>query len=299
MNIKHASAAAAAALAVAAAVAGGCAGNVITGHPVAAPATATAAPRPVAPAQQVPLPTHTWHDVQGEVTVSTPQQGTEMASGNAVAHTKDEGYSKCTIGPAVVTGEGTGIVTAGHCMNRATGDRSQFLYAPDHVQVIGTLNRVVGGGWGTDGGLVLTPVTSAATMIAGRWPVAGVMTVKEAQTVLRASRDANAPIICMDGAMSGIRCGVGTELDNGSGAVSRDGVPISQGGDSGSSVFAVDVTGRAALIGTLIGVPEGDDHTVFSYLDPALDALGAKALLAPGVTPFNGPNFSTRVSSYS
>lgn len=203
------------------------------------------------------------------------------------------GQHACTIGPAVVGG----FLTAGHC-NEAPG-RLVRLYtdesAKNHIDVGGFGESEMGldpktgsfRDWVT---LNLTgPVAVSATNIAGHYPVAGVLTLESARSL-----DAGTPI-CLDGAKSGTTCGRVLDPDEG-GMLHID--VRTQGGDSGAPVFVVDRQGRTALVGLVKGGDGPTDTTSFiTYLEPALQSLGAKVLLDPEVEPFSGKDFNVAVTA--
>lgn len=300
----------AAALAVAAAVSG-CT-HAVVGTPMAAPvdvsATAPATPQHV---------THQWKNVENELKLPLPQQGTEPLPGRAVDHTESDGeYHACTIGPAVWSAERNtaGVLTAGHCVNDDTGDNTQTLRTADGAeQPLGRLDpaiRYPGDTPGTaiDAGMIATSVAEAATRIGGVYPIAGVLTVEAAQRIINRTGGAGAPIICIDGAMSGIICGHGLS-DTGADAESalltpKDGGPLGQRGDSGAIVFVVENhTNRAALIGLVYGAIGGNGATRVTYLAPVLARLRVNALLDPdpAVIPFSvddPDDFAPNVTAY-
>jgi hypothetical protein len=125
-----------------------------------------------------------------------------------------------------------------------------------------------------------------AATVAGL-PVAGVMTRDGAMTLKRGTP------ICFDGATSGLVCSPlnGADIDT----LMTDGV--AKPGDSGAPVFVVDGdTGAATLLGS---TTLSTTMTTVTYLDPALDRLGAQALVDPtaAATVAGDPRYSANIAT--
>lgn len=226
-----------------------------------------------------------WQDVTGQVKAPRDSEGAQFGPtalpGIGIGFL-DAKYTvhMCTIGPAIVAGSQRGFLTAGHCTT-AFAPTKLYLHTTADMRaslpvVMGTglqaENRSTPGGW-SDSGVVWTgAIDPAATKIAGRWPVAGVMTVEGVRAL-----PAGTPV-CINGAKSGVVCSplIGAE----------DKIRyrhVSDAGDSGAPVFLVDALTRRA---TLIGLHRGYDKSEpavgeATYLESALQRFGATALTAP------------------
>jgi hypothetical protein len=215
-----------------------------------------------------------------------------LAPGAFIALVGEDGGFGCTLGAGIRAGDRTGFVTAGHCGN-GDGDMVRLdsvTGAPlgvitDADEGYDSVAKVA-----LDYAAVWTdaPAPNAAT-VAGL-PVAGVMTREAAATLKRGTP------ICFDGATSGVVCsplklaGI-TSLLTDSTAV---------GGDSGSPVFVVDgETGAATLLGIMSG--SNADLTEVAYLDPALERLGAQALVDPtaAASVAGDPRYSNNISAHT
>lgn len=265
--------------------------NVGTGGAVAAPTSATVKPTWV---------TAPW---TGKVNANNNAKGIQFGGtpvpGVVIAQQVADSRKSCTIGVAVQAADiGNAFVTAGHC-DRAPGG-ALFLYpeadTTDAVakQLPATFVKTdthavadIGTGLVSDSTLLpVSTVDRAATKIAGRYPIAGVLTTAAVKQLL-----ADTPV-CLDGAVSGLVCGRLVDADD-DGLVRFD--VGSRDGDSGGPVFLLDQQHRAVLIGIH---KRGDGTTAAAtYLEPALMRLGAGAMLDPSVQPMEGPDFSPRVTS--
>ena len=194
----------------------------------------------------------------------------------------------CTLGAGIRAGDRTGFVTAGHCGDDGMAVR---LDSRDGAP-LGVLSDVDKSydydiGLQSDSAAVWTtsPAPTAAT-VAGL-PVAGVMTHSGAMALKSGTP------ICFDGATSGLVCSpLKSALLS---SLVIDGVAV--GGDSGSPVFVVDGnTGAATLLGIMSG--SNADLTEVAYLDPALERLGARALVDPtaAAAVAGDPRYSSNVS---
>jgi hypothetical protein len=195
-----------------------------------------------------------------------------LAPGAFIALVGGGGGFGCTLGAGIRAGDRTGFVTAGHCGN-GDGDMVRLdsvTGAPLGVLSDADKSYDYGSGLQSDSAAVWTasPAPTAA-MVAGL-PVAGVMTHSGAMALKSGTP------FCFDGATSGLVCSpLKSALLS---SLVIDGVAV--GGDSGSPVFVVDGdTGAATLLGIMSG--SNADLTEVAYLDPALERLGAQALVDP------------------
>ena len=191
-----------------------------------------------------------------------------LAPGAFIALVGEGSASGCTLGAGIRAGDRTGFVTAGHCGN-GDGDMVRLdsvTGAPlgvlsDAEKSYDSVAKV-----GLDYAAVWTNASAPRAATVAGLPVAGVMTRDGAMTLKRGTP------ICFDGATSGLVCSPlnGADIDS----FAIDGVGV--GGDSGSPVFLVDGdTGAATLLGITM-----NPKTV-TYLDPALERLGAQVLVDP------------------
>lgn len=205
----------------------------------------------------------------------------------------------CTLGVAVQAVDiGSAFVTAGHC-DRAPGG-ALFLYPEadttdaDAKQLPSTFVKTdahavpdIGTGLVSDSTLLpVSTVDPAATKIANRYPIAGVLTASAVEQLPTGTP------VCFDGAMSGVTCGALTDADD-QGLVRFD--ADGRDGDSGAPVFLLDQQHRATLIGLVKGGDADGSDTTATYLDPALMRLGASVVLDPSAAPMDGPDFSNRI----
>lgn len=179
----------------------------------------------------------------------------------------------CTLGPAVRSKTGrTGFLTAGHC---AASGAQQYLapdpYGADAVP-FGVVEKALDVP-GDDSGVIWIegPAPAEATLLAGTWPITGVMPVNEIRGLEPGTR------ICINGAVSGVVCGGFIDADD-AWIRYRD---IADEGDSGSAVFVVDGAGNATLIGVHSGYPRFDPNTSQATpLELVLRRLGVEAVTA-------------------
>ncbi len=203
-----------------------------------------------------------------------------------------ESGGSCTLGAGIRAGDRTGFVTAGHCGN-GDGDMVRLdsvTGAPvgvlsDADKSYDSVAKVA-----LDYAAVWTnaPAPNAAT-VAGL-PVAGVMTREAASKLPKGTP------VCFDGATSDLTCaplrfadGISLRLDG-----------AARPGDSGSPVFIVDGdTGTATLIGIMSGGDANDAE--ITYLDPALERLGAQALVDAdaAVSIAGDPRYSLKIAPLS
>lgn len=231
---------------------------------VAAPTSATV--QPAASTWQnvtVKMPT----DGNGGQFGSAPYPGIALGQHQYSGRTKD-----CTAGPAVTDGSRTGFLTAAHC-NESPGENVfVFPQASDPLPV-GSYPRTNPPGIGDITTIWPTvPPAVGVTRIAGRYPVAGVLTERAVKSLPTGTP------VCINGTRTGVHCGglLSTGDDVRWAWTDTD----DNGGDSGAAVFLVDATNNAVLI----GVFHGNTATVASasYLDTALRGLDAKVMLDPG-----------------
>ncbi|MGV7586362.1 hypothetical protein PJI74_01340 [Mycobacterium kansasii] len=283
MNVRHA---VLAAVVVAAAAVSACS-NSATPKP-----WADVTPSPVG--ATVAAPQFVWQDVTGQGRTaprdsnpkSLAQYGSTPVPGIQVQHVEYGEMHVCTVGPAVVSTSGQpGFLTAGHCSTVEGGPQQWMQPTPDGDPT--PLATATGSGEAVP--VWTAAVPASATRIADTWDVAGVLTAKGvAQLVPLGST------VCIDGAVSGVRCGKRVADEDGMVAYA---IPTKKG-DSGAPVFVVDsATHRAALI----GIHQAGDGTRggATLIDPALLATGAAAKFASGVDPFDAAQldlFSLRFS---
>lgn len=226
---------------------------------------------------------------------------------------QENGYGapyRCTLGVAVRTATGPGFLTAGHC-DEHPGNQL-WLYPSDDISGNDTVHLPKpyanvadsdgkpdpAAGAASDHAVVpLSTLSSYATVIAGNYRVAGVFTTDAAKKLAP-----NTPV-CFDGAVSGLRCGVVSQADAGgtlmftSAPGAPTGTPFISRGDSGAAVFTVDSQKRVALVGLMSQRTTDGSSGRVSYLDAALNAVNAKAVLDSSATKFAGPSFSQRIAS--
>lgn len=243
-------------------------------------------------------PTQHWEDVTGRGvplprdSVDGDQFSATPVPGSAIRHAPDSGTTLdvCTVGPTVTGPGGPAVLTAGHC---ALGSRAATQYglatAAGPPTVLGTAVGAVDDDRGVDSALVSTPAAAAVPpVIAGTWPVAGVLTVEGVEQLPLGTP------ICFAGARTGVHCGP-LEYTDAAGRLVF-GTPDSREGDSGAPVFLVR-DGAATLVAMLEG---GDEFsTQATYLAPALTRLNARALVdATAHAAVAGqPGYSTRVTA--
>lgn len=230
-----------------------------------------------------PLAGPVWVDVSGQGTI-LPRDSVDGAQfsatpvpGAVIFHAPEDGdvFDLCTAGPPATGPAGPAVLTAGHCALGARSAAQYVLPADDSAAVLlGTASGAVDDDHAVDSAIVYgSAAAGVPPLIAGEWPIAGVLTVAGVEQLL----PLGAPV-CFAGARSATRCGRLEALDD-MGQLRFGGVRP-QRGDSGSAVFVVDsVTGDATLVGILAarsttGTAPGGYAT---YLSPALDRLRARA----------------------
>lgn len=211
-----------------------------------------------------------------------------LAPGAEVAVGTPAGWGGCTLGSGIRAGARTGFVTAGHCdrygdmvrLDSATG-------APLGVLSDADTSFDYDSGLRSDYAAVWTNASAPNAAAVAGLPVAGVMTREAAAKLPKGTP------ICFDGASSDLSCAPLRFADSITLRLDGEARP----GDSGSPVFIVDGdTGAATLIGIMSG-GDADDAEV-TYLDPALERLGAQALVDPtaAATVAGDPRYSLNVS---
>ncbi|MDV7193195.1 S1 family peptidase [Mycolicibacterium fortuitum] len=188
--------------------------------------------------------------------------------------------ARCTAGPAIAaasTPTRRGFVAAGHC-DEAPG--SAVSAGGESIEPYTDTRR------GDRGVTVTWGAANAAPTVAGGFKVAGVLKQDVVQRL-----EYGTPV-CMDGAVSGVRCGTVTENDA-SGIYVK--LPIERG-DSGAPLFLVSDRGTATLIG--IVEQRSGNFTFGAYLDPLLAEVGAKVLTdrTAAIDPRTDPRYSDAVT---
>ncbi|MFV8172452.1 MULTISPECIES: hypothetical protein [Mycolicibacterium] len=241
-----------------------------------------------------PVASIKWQDVSGEVDLPRDTEGAQYGldpkPGVAFGFYDAAGdHQLCTLGAAI---DG-GFLTAGHCTAalRPTPvelSRDQDAYMSEQV-AFGTVTGAADDGVGVDSAVIRgVTVPDAAIRIAGRYPVAGVLTPAAVRTLPEGTP------ICIDGAKSGLVCS-SLRFAPFDGYITT--TSVSRKGDSGSAVFVVDPENRALLIGITSGGSTDKTDGYTTYLEPALRRLGAKALIDKDASAtFTGPEFSTLVT---
>ncbi len=215
------------------------------------------------------------------------QYGPVAVPGVVVA--QDQG---CTVGPIIVRGWQRGFLTAGHCDERPGETVRLFADANGEQPIdLGPITGAVdddssptavidfGAVWPRD------PSVVGSSQINRHYAVAGVMTAEAVKTL-----NPGTPV-CISGAVTGVKCGpLLAADDHGLARIALTRNP----GDSGGAVFVVAAGDRAALIGLVRGGAEDRSNVIATYLEPALDRLGADVVLDRGAAPFTGADFSPR-----
>jgi hypothetical protein len=236
------------------------------------------------------------------------QYGGDPVPGIVIAQQNGDDPQLCTLGTAVrTTDDNPAFVTAGHCdvhpgnplqlypSADISGDDARVLPSPFARKEDTDGKPDPKTGVASDSALV--PLTGTlpddATVIAGRYRVAGVLTTDAVRNL-----PPRTPI-CFDGAMSGVHCGEVAQADD-QGALrfrpaggASDGTVFIRKGDSGAPLFVLDADNHAALVGILSSGTKSGDIGWATYLEPALQRLHVQALLNPSVPALNGDDFST------
>ncbi len=293
MNLRHTGIAAAVALAAVAVSACGPSrhGDAMKPWPTAFDPSPVAAQATEASASVASIK---FRDVTGEVTLPRDTEGSQYG----LTPLPGIGFSfrdaandlqLCTLGPAVTDG----FLTAGHCTaaQRPTpADLSRDQDAVMSEQVpFGTVTGAQFNGGSVDSAAIRdVTVPAGATKIAGRYPVAGVLTRTGAFALPPATP------ICLDGAKSGVIC---SPIHTAAGDYIQFG-NRSREGDSGAAVFVVTPQNRALLVGILSGSDSTDRFDQATYIEPVLQRLGAKILVdKTSFASFTGSEFSTLVTT--
>ncbi|WP_131820237.1 chymotrypsin family serine protease [Mycobacteroides abscessus] len=274
-----------------------------------------AAPKPWADVTPSPVSAETseWVSVPW-MKVNTNDAGDQFGGvptpGIVIAQENGSDPYLCTLGVAILTEGGPGFLTAGHCNERPGNELHLYpstdITGTDSITLPQPYTSVSDSdgkpdpktGVIADRAVVPLPkLTPYASVIAGNYRVAGVLTTNTAKEL-----GPGTPI-CFDGAVSGLRCGVVSQA-NASGALilthapgAPTDTPFISKGDSGGPVFVVDSQKRVALVGLLSQRTTDGSSGRVSYLDSELAAVDAKAVLDPSVTHFDGSAYSTRTTS--
>lgn len=241
----------------------------VAGQPVADPAssTATVAVPSADPSANVES---TWLTIPAEQAAAAPRRITLTQSATG---------APCTAGPAVAAAAAVGhrgYLTAGHC------DQVPGSSVTAGGQAVAPYTGTIAGEYGAT---VTWGASSASPTVAGR-NVVGVLTREATQKL-----DYHTPV-CVDAAVSGVRCGVLVDADEDGIGAKVSTVP----GDSGSPMFLVGPRGVV-----LIGLVEesATPYSYAAYLDPLLAQMGAKALTdrTAAVDPRTDPRYSTATTS--
>ncbi|SLH42415.1 trypsin domain-containing protein [Mycobacteroides abscessus subsp. massiliense] len=263
----------AAAAGIAAAVVLSACSTATGGAPVAVPTASVAASSSAETEQLI-----RWVDVQAEAPelprdTQGLQYGTDAKPGVGFGYRDAAHRSKvCSLGPAVRGADGrTGFLTAGHCTAGLAPTPAYLSQTSDALgpQVLmGNVEAALDDDVAVDSAIIWAPAAADAGRIAGRWPVAGIMTREDVPSLVHPGDP-----VCVLGARSGVVC---------SSLISADGYDIrteavTQGNDSGGPVFVVAPSGSAILIGIHRGVESGQDMATF--ISPALDRLDVTVAL--------------------
>lgn len=255
--------------------------------------------RPVAESGGTDAAATRWVDVSGTPVPHTDARGMQFSPdglpypGALVRHRDPamaSGWAGCTLGPAVTGPSGTGFITAGHCAQPDPLQQLQTDTMGQELVPLGEATEAAVSDYGGDDS-ALVPATlpgSSVTRIADTFPIVGVMTAEAVQAL-----PVGTPV-CESGAVDRVVCGALVSVDP---DVQFRRFPAPAGGDSGSIVFVVDGDSHTAV---LVGIHHGhtaEDVNVATagLLEPALERLGARALLDPGTPPRTGVNYSISV----
>lgn len=258
----------------AAAVALSACSTAVGGAPVAAPTTPSATVAAASSAAAEPM--H-WVDVQAEAPqlprdTQGMQYGADAKPGIGFGYRNVEKKSTvCTLGPAVRSADGrSGFLTAGHCTSGKPTTPAYLSRTSDALgpqTLMGDVQDAVDDDIANDSAIIWAPAAADAGRIAGRWPVAGIMSKADVPTLVKPGDP-----VCINGARSGVVC---------SPLISADGYDIrteavTQGNDSGAPVFVVAPTGAAILIGIHRGVD--GNAGMATFISPVLDRLNVKVV---------------------
>lgn len=258
----------AAAAGIAAAVVLSACSTATGGAPVAVPTASVAASSSAETEQLI-----RWVDVQSEAPeldkdLEGLQYGTTPMPGIGFGYRDAEHRPEvCSLGPAVRDAAGRGgFLTAGHCTSGKAATPAYLQGGRDTSTapqvLLGNVEAAQDDHATNDSAIIWAPIPPSATMIAGRWPVAGIMSAGDVPSLVRPGDP-----VCVNGARSGVVC---SPLISADGGVIRT-KAVTKGNDSGSAVFVVAPSGSAILIGIHSGV-EGSAG-VATFISPALDRL--------------------------
>lgn len=240
----------------------------VAGQPVAVQSSTVATSSTTA--VQQPL---RWVDVQAEAPeldkdLEGLQYGTLPVPGLGYGYRNAQHRSKvCSLGPAVHDTSGrSGFLTAGHCTSGKAATPAYLQGGRDTSTapqvLLGNVEQAEDDDATVDSAVIWAPVPDAATKIAGRWPVAGIMAADDIPSLVKPGDP-----VCVNGARSGVICSPLVSAD--SGAIRTQ--AVAQDGDSGAPVFVVAPSGSAILIGIHSAAESGAD--VATFISPALDRL--------------------------
>lgn len=265
MNTKLVLAAVAAAAALS-----GCTHDATVSQPATehVPATVTAAPKVISAAgpwqtmPDRPTPDTAPRDASGS------QYGPEIRPGVGIT-SNGEG---CTAGIALPLANPTLLFTAGHCVERVGADVNLIAGAAggelSAVRIGTALDAGRAGSLGDIGVVQLDPTAPLAAgeeLFAGRWKLDGILSAAEAQRLQPGTS------ICVDGSMSGVKCGRLTAAGERSARIAFTGAGL-QEGDSGSPAWLVDANDHAVFLGLAVSTretPSGPTARI-TYIDPVL-----------------------------
>lgn len=250
--------------------------SAVEGQPVAAPATGSPSATAAAADASAESPYVAVDVTPSRVGNDHVQYGRLPYPGVAIGQHQANGRTKdCTLGPRISAGSRVGFLTAGHCDRTPGGQVFTFAdpgaQQPVLVGVLSDTDVTTAPSPDRDVAVLWTTAADpAATRIAGKYPIVGVMPTEQVRRL-----PAGTPI-CVDGAWAGVRC---SDLISAGELIRYK--RVTEDGDSGGPVFVVDRDGRATLIGIHRGVDEVATHVgEATILAPALTHLNATAATA-------------------
>jgi hypothetical protein len=203
-------------------------------------------------------------DVSGKGVIRRSADGARWAPSPEPGGLVSTPEAGCTLGAAVKRNGRSGFLIANHCVKSGAPQRVRINAEAQNPLLIGT---AVEGDPMTDSAVIWTEEAAGDSMIAGTWPVRGVLTVRQIDAL------ADDTPICMNTATSGVTCG-GKSMGSRTVTTTAQVVP----GDSGSAAFVVDSVGAAWLVGTVTDNPGG--RSMIRAAAPTLERLGATAITA-------------------
>lgn len=265
--------------AVAAAVLSGC-----THTPETGPTASSASTKSAAALVWQHLPDNPVPETALRLDSEGTQFGVPLRPGAQIIQAGPELTTQCGVALRAERGGLPGWITAGHCDTTAGAPVYAVTDAVgDRVPVGGITISPRGERYvsvGDDFAWVTVDPAAASTsgpdLIAGRWPLTGVMPADQARAL-----PAGTPV-CVTAARAGVRCGTVTgtadsilvfSLDNPARGMDE--------GDSGGLVFAVDQDGNATAIAMLTTI-RGPKFGKGPLLGEVLERLGAKPMQLRG-----------------